>query len=673
MSRTLQQDRERKALKKALANDIGKLPAVVNPERRERCRGSLRDFLCTYCTGPGGFLKSEPSERMGKIIEHLQAVVQSGGRTHIRMARGHGKSSFIKGACLYALAYGFRRFVVAVAASTDASSGMIDDIYTLCEEGETFGEDFPEITVPIRHLDGVRQRAMNQTYRGKRTKIVKKAERIILPTIEGSAAAGAVLVAKGYNASSRGLVRGAMRPDLVLFDDLQDDKIAHNPQGVQKIDETIEKNFLGLAGHDKQIAAFMTSTPICPDDLSELYASKTNWKTFTFPMMLSEPNCWRTPGDLWQQYFRIKQEAIQDGEPEHVKANEFYTEHRVEMDAGGEVLNPAFYDHDTELSGIQHAMNLRYANGEDAFSAEYQMRPVREHEVIQISAPLICSRVREGTPPFYRPPETIYTAAATDLNPSYAFSTCIICFDRLQTGFVSYYNLFTKPPLPIHENIPVPAQTKLLMEALIAHGKEIAGWCKARGFGLNAWGVDANGKQSEAVGRFCARDRAGNSIAKMYCGLSCIPMYGRPGKDWNPNTKSRITEERNHTLLCADRVKGTQYLAFHADIWRETAQRAWLGAVGTPGALSLFDGQGTRHSEFAGQIVAEQLEYKITLPNGRMEYKWKQTARKHDFGDAVTMCYALAGQFGIGAGGYVAPLRRNLKGRRFAKPIYRKA
>ena len=116
MAKTLEQDRRRKAAKKAAANEIGKLPKVADPGRRERCRQALPLFMRTYCMGAGGFLKTEPSERMGEIIRHLQAAVQSGGRTHIRMARAHGKSSFIKAACVYALAYGFRRFIVAVAA-----------------------------------------------------------------------------------------------------------------------------------------------------------------------------------------------------------------------------------------------------------------------------------------------------------------------------------------------------------------------------------------------------------------------------------------------------------------------------------------------------------------------------------------------------------------------------
>jgi hypothetical protein len=652
MARTKEQDRARKAAKKAAANDIGTLPRVKNRARRDACRGSLALFLKTYCMGTGGFLKTAPSERMGEIIEHLQAVVQGGGRTHIRMARAHGKTCFLKGACLYALVYGFRRFIVAVAARKADASAMIEDIFTLCEDGETFAADFPEIAVPIRKLGGIMQRAQNQTHKGKRTKIGKTAERIVLPTIAGSAASGAVLVARGFKGAARGLVRGSMRPDLVLFDDLQDDKAAHNPRTVQQYDEMIEKNFLGLGGHDKQIAAFMTSTPICPDDLSETYAAKTNWKTFTFPMMVSHPDCWGMPGDKWQQYFRIRQDSISAGEPEHERANVFYAANRAEMDAGADVLNPDFYDHETELSGIQHAMNLRFANGEDSFQAEYQMHPVREHDVFRISAPLIVSRVRKGTAAFHKPPETVFTACATDLNPAYGFTTCIVCFDKAQTAFIPWYHVFTGDPLPIREDIPERTRAQLLVQALAAHGREIAGWCRAHGFGINCWGVDAGGKQWESVCNFAASGRAGTSIAMRSCGIGCVPMVGRAGRAWNPNVKSRIADERNGTVMCADTPKGWRWLAFNADVWRETAQKAWLGEVGTPGGLSLFDGNGTRHADFAGQIAGEILEYKVTLQDGRTDYHWRTIGRKHDFGDAVTMCYALAGQFGISAGGY---------------------
>ncbi|MBQ1428071.1 MAG: phage terminase large subunit family protein [Kiritimatiellae bacterium] len=583
---------------------------------------------------------------MREIIAHLQSSVRDGGRTHIRMARGHGKTSIIKGACVYALAYGFRRFVVAVAARRGDASGIVDDIFALLESDGAFSEDFPEIAYPIAKLGGVLQRSHNQTYKRKRTKINKTAERIVLPTIAGSVSSGAVVMARGFKGATRGLVRGAMRPDLLLFDDLQDDKAAKNPQIVQAYDEMLEKSFMGLGGHDKQIAAFMASTPIFPDDLSELYAQKPNWLTFTYPMVITEPDCWRSAdGDPWQEYFAIRKDSIAAGEPEHVAANAFYVEHRAQMDAGSEVLNPDFYDHETELSGIQHAMNLRFANGEAAFDAEYQMRPRAKSEVFHVTAPLVASRVRVGVPQFHIPPETVFTAAATDLNPAYGFSTVMVAFEKNQTAFMPYYAIFSGEPLPIPDALPERVKVQRLTQALVIHGRQIAQVCKLHGIVLNRWGIDCGGKQWAAVCNFAR-------TSKQLCGLGCIPMAGRGGRAWNPNVKSRLTDARNETVYCADAAKGWRWMAFNADFWHETTQRALLGEVGTPGSLSLFD--GARHGELAAQIAAEYLEYKVELANGRVDYRWRSTG-KHDLGDAATMCYALAGAFGISASGYIPP------------------
>ena len=140
----------------------------------------------------------------------------------------------------------------------------------------------------------------------------------------------------------------------------------------------------------------------------------------------------------------------------------------------------------------------------------------------------------------------------------------------------------------------------MLAQALVAHGREVSAWREAHGVKIESWGVDCGGKQWDAVCDF-ARDSA------RLCGIAATPMAGRAGRNWNPNVKSAIAGERNHNVLCADRPKKWRWLAFDSDYWRETAQRAWLGEVGTTGALSLFDGEGTRHGEFAAQIAAEKL------------------------------------------------------------------
>lgn len=649
MARTREQDRERHRRQREDANEIGRIPKVKDPKRRARCKESLLEFLITYCMEEGGFLQSPPAEKMYPIIERLQETIMHGGRTHVRLPRGFGKTSYLKGAIVFALVYGYRMFPVIVSAKIQDARTILEDIWGLFENGKTFAEDFPEIAYPIAHLDGILQRAAHQTYKGKRTKMQRTAERIVLPTIAGSVSSGSLVVARGIKGAARGLLKGAIRPDLLLADDPQTDAVAKNPAMVQKYDELLEQSFLGLAGHSHTLAAFMTSTPIVPDDLSDIFAKKANWKTYSYPLLISEPTCWRSDKDLWQNYFRIRQDSISVGDPEHVAANQYYMAHRAEMDEGAEVLNPSAYDKETELSALQHAMNLRFANGENSFQAEYQLMPARVNDAFKISAPLIASRVRQGAAQFWIPPETVFTCAATDINPAHALSTVLVSFAKDQTGFIPHYALFKSSPLPIPDNVPEKIRERLVTQAIATHAKEVANWCRVHGLVLNRYGIDCGGKQWAAVNNFA-------KVSRQVCGIGITPMAGRGGRNWNPNVRSRIADPRNETVLCEDKTNGWRWLAFNSDFWKETAQKAWLGEVGTPGSLSLFDGQ--RHGEFAAQVAAEVLEYKVVMSDGRTDYKWRLVGPHNDLGDAVTMCYALAGAFGISATGYIPPPRK---------------
>lgn len=662
---TKEQDRLRRRVEHAASNEIGTLPKVKNPKRKAACKKSLRLFLATYCTGPGGFLKTPPSERMGDIIDKLQEVVINGGRTQLRIARGHGKSSLTKGACLYALLYGYRKFVVAVAARRSDAASMIDDIYTLLEVGDTIHEDFPEVTVAIRKLERITQRTRAQTYQGKSTRIEKTADRIILPTIAKSAASGAILVARGFAGASRGLIHGSVRPDLIVGDDLATQKVASNPAMVAKYVAQIDQGLMGLGGHDKQIAAVMCDTPICPDDVSEHYAQSSSWITFTYPMILSMPDCWqKQTGDLWQEYFRIRQDSIATGEPEHIACNKFYQEHREEMDAGGEVINPDFFDRDTELSGLQHAFNIYFQVGPDAFTAEYMMRPTRHKDTFAINAPLVASRIYAGKPEFWIPPETVFIACATDLNPAIGFSSIIVAFDKNQTSHIVHYERYKMPPLPIKDNIPEKLRNQLITQALVGCGKRLAEICKAHGIALNRWGIDCGGKQWEAANNFAR-------VSRQVCGVGAMPMAGRAGRNYNPFVKSRITDERNGTVLCADQSKGHRWIAWNSDLHKETAQRAFLGDVGTPGCATLYD--GSKHGEIAAEMAAEALEYKVQMSDGRTDYRWRKVGVANHYLDCFSMCYALAGAFGISAAGYVPPVTKKAAAKGVVRPRFRKS
>ena len=632
---------EFKARRADVGADFDAALAKVNRRRRARCEKSLVAFARTYCCGEGGFLEVPPPAAMCPILEEMQtAVGDTSTPYHIRIARGHGKTSFMKCAAAWVLSYGVRRYIVSVSADANKAAAIISDLLTFFTTAPEWCEDFPEIAVPLRRLGGAFQRAKSQTCHGANTNIRLSAKEMRLPFVADAdsvayPAAGAILAAVGLTGNARGLVRGSMRPDLVLLDDLQNDIMARSEERVLETAQTIRKSFMGLAGHRRKIAAIMTSTPIEPDDLSETFAADKSWKTTTYPMLSSFPKCYGAKdGDLWREYADIYRRAIAEGRRPHVPANRFYIANRREMDAGAAVLNPANFDRKTEKSAIQHAMNILIRDGKDAFMSEYQMQPPRLAFAFEITARLILSRVRRGVAPNTIPDGSVLTVAATDINPAYGLTTAIVTFDVQLTAFVTAYHV---TQVKISDNLSDTAFDAAVYGALTSHGREIA----ALGVPIDLWGVDAGGKQFAAVTRFTPQ-------AEAAVGIRALSMLGRAGQNWNPNVRSRIRAAKNGTVLCRD-AQRRQWLAWNADEHKERAQRAWLAEPGAAGGLSLFDGNAN-HYAFAAQVANEKLVGKVKVRDKwggeSYGYKWR-TRNPHDYGDCLAMAFALAGHSGL--------------------------
>lgn len=657
-NRTLESEaarkREARAAHADIAADLEAAFANVDWERREKAEGDLLEFMLAYCTNPdptaGAFLEIAPPQSMVPIVRDMErAIGDSSIPFHIRIARGHGKTAYTKCAAMWVAVTGRRRYEVVVGANDGNASNIVEDVFACITNSPAFIQDFPEIAVPFIRLGGAYQRAKLQTYNGKPTNPRKAADKIVFPTVTNPAtgkpfpSSGVILDAVGFNAGARGKAKGILRPDFLIFDDLQNDDRAQSEGQVAKMAAKVKTAFMGLAGHRKKIAAIMTSTPIEADDLSEMFAADPGWKTRTYPMIVSWPTCHNPEAapvehkgakDLWAEYWDVFcTEKAEDRLP-HIAANQFYQANREAMDAGAAVLNPENFDATTELSGIQHAMNILFRDGVDAFMAEYQMKPPREAFAFEISARLILSRVRHGTSALSLPTATALVTCATDINPGYAITTAITAFDVRQTAFVTAYHV-TKVRIP--EALNDTEFNARLFAALKAHAREIA----ALNIRIDRWGIDAGGRQFNAVTAFAP-------VAKAEFGIETVPMLGRAGQTWNPNVKSRIRDERNATVLCRD-TQGRRWLAWNADEYKEKMQRAWATETGANGGISLFDGNAN-HYRFAVQVANERLKAKTIVKSfdgrERFAYKW-QTKNPHDFGDCLAMCYALAGAEGV--------------------------
>ncbi|MBX3405029.1 MAG: phage terminase large subunit family protein [Phycisphaeraceae bacterium] len=374
--------RERARLRSAqlsrLGRDIGPIPGVADPARRDAARRDFRVFCESYLSSV--FARAWSVDHL-RAIAKIERAVLEGGLFALAMPRGSGKTSLIEAAALWALLYGHRRYVVCIAADERLAGNMLEALQMLMEGHDPLLEDFPEVCFPLRCMGRARQRAGAQTCMGKFTLVQWGKDEMVLPTIEGSASSGSVVSVAGITGRLRGYVRmGAggvsLRPDLVLIDDPQTDSSARSVQQCQDREQALMGAVQGLAGPGQPIAGLLACTVIRAGDLADRVldpALHPVWQGERCRMIESFPE----RQDLWDRYAQVRRDAqAANFSPEQVAAacNEFYAAHRGDMDLGARVSWEERRRAE-DLSALQHAMNLRIDGGEEAFFSEFQNDP----------------------------------------------------------------------------------------------------------------------------------------------------------------------------------------------------------------------------------------------------------------------------------------------------------
>ena len=359
------------------ARDIGDLPAVANHKRRDSCRNSFQQFCETY--GTESFPLAWSADHLTAIAK-IEAAVLRGELFAFAMPRGSGKSTLSIWACIWAMLYGHRSFVMLVGADQSIACQMLDIVKAHLETNDLLLEDFPEACFPIRALERISQRAKGQTYQGEPTQLEWTADQITLAWIPGAPSAGAAVRVAGIT----GRIRGAqhicadgktVRPSLVLIDDPQTDESSASPSQVATRERILSGAILGLAGPGAKIAGLATITVIRPDDLADRLLDRMrhpSWQGERTKLVYE----WPTADELWGQYAEMRREGQRSGEGTGA-ADAFYAANQATMDAGSRVAWPE-RKHDDELTAIQHAWNLRIDRGESAFQAEYQNAPLAD-------------------------------------------------------------------------------------------------------------------------------------------------------------------------------------------------------------------------------------------------------------------------------------------------------
>lgn len=366
--------------------DIGEIPAVVNPQRRAECRENLEKFLVTYFPYSTGL--SPFSDDHIRVISRIQDCVLRGGRFCNAVYRGFAKSTISELALLWSVLYGHRRFGAIFAAESGLADKAINSIRMELSDNDLLMDDFPEVCHPVRALEGKVQRANSQTHNGRRTYIGWKQDTIVLPSIEGSVASGAIIMSRGLTASILGLrwkTPGGeqLRPDFTIVDDPQTRESAKSPQQCHDRLEILTKSVMKLSGHTKSMACVVNATVIETGDMVDQLLDSGRfpaWQGERIPMLRRFAD---RHDDLWMTTYRdlrctFAKDAVGDQARAHRAATAFYEEHRDEMDAGCDVSWASCFDPDSELSAVQHAYNALIDDGPEVFASEFQQQPMRD-------------------------------------------------------------------------------------------------------------------------------------------------------------------------------------------------------------------------------------------------------------------------------------------------------
>jgi len=607
--------------------------------RRRAAEKSLTAWIDTYCIGV--LLNDPPPAPHGvKILREMEEATVASRPYQILVARGGGKTSYTECCAAYAIATGRRRFCLISSINAKQAQQILREI-TAIFTADPFAQDYPDIALPIQLLDGHGRRSQRQAGHDTRVRIVT--DETLLPTItlpdgSPSIASGACIRAKALK-SVRGTKNGTQRPDLVILDDLQTREIAENDERVADVLSLIRGDVMGLAGKNKA-AIISTATTIAADDLTEQLAADTIWKTTRNPAILKWPDEWAKENHgLWGEYFaKFDDENAHD--LKHTRRDgsiKFYRANRSAMDAGADILNWQNFDSKSgQISGLQKLLDAYHQMGHASFMAEYQMEPQRHAFLVNVTPKVIASRVRRGVERGTTIENAVFIAAATDINPSYGFTTVWQSWDVYKTFLVGGYWVM---PARISDAVNDTQFQQSITEGLV----RVANTLKSSGVNFAKWGIDASGKQWTSVTRFA-------NIARAQHGIDAVAMTGRAGRNWNPNVSSRIREARNGTVLCRDKSTGFRFMAFNADEHKESYQRSFISEVGVAGGGSLFDG-GFNHSEFAVQICNERLTDKRPIAGGlAYAYSWK-SKDPHDLLDCGAMLDALAGADGLNGSG----------------------
>ena len=633
--------------------DIGELPDVVNPDRRDACERDFELFCRTYY--PPSFYHpfSDDHRQVAKLIE---TVTLQGGLFAMAMPRGFGKTTLCETGGQWAVLYGHHLFAAIIGAESTSAQESLDSIKRELETNDLLMEDFPEVCHAIRALDGIAQRVNGQLYGGHRTWMGWEENVIILPTIYPSAAwktkhpryiradgqtmaSGAIVKVAGLTGRIRGMKHKRVdgknaRPSLVILDDPQTDESADSAAQNEKRLRILNGAVLYMNGPGQSMTGYMPCTVIRRDDMADTILDRKKnpeWHGIRTKMVYA----WPIETKLWDEYARLRRLDL-DSDGDTDLATEYYAANRERMDAGAKLAWPQDYPPDC-LSALQFATNLRIRN-EASFFAERQNEPLDDLLAQDMLTPGEIAAKTNGMARGRAPMSATHLTAFIDVQQKMLFYVVAAWEDNF-TGYVVDYGAFPDQ----HSGYFTMREAR----RTLAHVTPRAGLEGAIYGGLeklteqvlgNEWRrddgtvlrierclIDANwGQSTDVVYQFCRQSPHAALLMPShgrYVGASSVPMHEYKAK---PGERAGL----NWRLTAGQGKRAVRHVIYDTNFWKSFVHARLAVPMGDPGCLSLWGRKAETHKLFAEHLTSE---YRVrTEARGRTVDEWKAKPNQPD-------------------------------------------
>ena len=666
---------ERDRLRTEEAQEIGPLPSVADRARREACRFDLAKYAVTYFWPQvnKGFAPYQV-----EMIIGFETVILTGGKVARAVRRGGLKSTLARIAVSWAVMFGHRKFPVLVGATDDKSNEHRDNLLAMWSSSETHKADFPELgPLLLKKAQPKKQLRLD----GELLITSAKDDRgvIVLPKISGMECSEAriapysVLSTDVSGLSFVNATGSTVRPDLLIFDDVQTPQSASSFAMTSKREDAITTTFIGLAGLGETIAAIMVCTRRTEDDLTSRFCDRArhpDWDGKMFPVLIHEPDS-KEAKEHWTVYGQKLRDGTSPADG-FALASAHYREHRAVMDEGGIVA----WEDDKEEgydSALQWAMTVATLQP-DYFRCELQQQGAKPlGDVTQLDAKLLVKRL-SNVPRGIVPSQVSYLTCHVDCQNESLW--WVVCGWRKDfTGWLVDFGtwpeqhraIYYKEALRVRisdvfpgvawEEAFVAAHDKLDEILLGKDWPTEEGGSRAIDLLLKDW---SDGDHKDLVSSQVMRSKHRPRIrpAKGFGpkpGRKAVHDYGDAKRD---RQTGRGWVERRTTLPI--------HVQFDANVFKSNIARRLTTVAGAPSAMLLPGGDEQALVLLSEHLTSERCHSQIY--DGTPGVAWeKLTGRDNEWLDNIVGCAVAASMLGCEVPGSVMPAKKPREKRSLAE------